>query len=158
MSFMNLKKVIFGSGVKYIGSKAFLSCGALNEVTFNDAENNKSMLSFIGDEAFANCNSLEAVTLPSLLNPNDEVNLGSNCFMNNERLEIVTLLCKVSYTGIFGSKVANTSGLIIVIPDDTAFMQYYSQISHYNAWSITKDSIITITQYNNGDIPTLFEE
>ncbi len=53
-----LTKIVFGTGIKEIGSQAFLSCSGLKTVEFPDG---RPRLTYLGQQAFRGCSLLESV-------------------------------------------------------------------------------------------------
>ena len=55
-----IRKVVVGPGVTYIGQSAFKECDNLSEIDFSSAKS----LDTIGNGAFSHCSSLESLTIP----------------------------------------------------------------------------------------------
>ncbi|MBQ6844417.1 MAG: leucine-rich repeat protein [Agathobacter sp.] len=76
----DIKKVVFKSGVTYVGADAFNGCRNITKVTFTDT------ITTIAQFSFFCCSNLESVTLPKKL----EV-LGQEAFAYNEKITKVSI-------------------------------------------------------------------
>ena len=83
-----IKTVIVGQGINYIGQYAFYDCSNLTSVSLPQS------LTMIGKCAFENCNSLKSVVLPSGL-----VILYDSAFYNCTNLTTINFPASLTYIG-----------------------------------------------------------
>ncbi len=78
----HMKKLVVGSGTKYVQGGAFLKCDELEELDFVSGINN----CYLGAEAFNECKSMKHIALSEGI-----VSLGARCFNNSQHLESIRL-------------------------------------------------------------------